>query len=369
MGTHWRRTSFLAGAVGGALLVLLSCYAPAPQAMSRAHGGVVRATTAEQAAVVGALLEQVRPEVLDLLPDTRDEPVEVWVQERLAYYLWTPADDGIHGFHIHDSGRIHIRAGGRDSMSATLAHELVHAALGDSWETLPPVIEEGLADVVATTVSPGAAARIRAGRLADAGSALGGLSMRLVLGSAAPPIPDWPARIQLTTADDRGRVELTDLFAPDVAGLDALALGAEARPGLYGCAFLLVSRISERQGLAGLHHLTERAARKGFKSVPAEWLLDAAGLSLGRRDWRAAAAGLLTEEDVRALAEQHAERLADVMAAAGRARRPDLDGERFLDLYAPRWGPMHSGIEVDLADVGAVRAALAAIWPVTLPAT
>jgi hypothetical protein len=62
-----------------------------------------------------------------------------------------------------------------------------------------------------------------------------------------------------------------------------------------------VSRAAERVGLEGLHALCEDASAAGLARVPAERLLEAAGLEDSREGWRSAAAAALGADELRAL--------------------------------------------------------------------
>lgn len=259
--------------------LLFSCQVGPPRACEVAREGVVRAADGRVAAQVAKDLDDLLPRVLDLLPDSRRSPLEVWVQETPALYSFkTSAYSDADGFFAEGAQRIHLRAGS-DNLERTLAHELVHAALGPSWRTLPGTLEEGLCDVVSARLCPDAAARLAAGRLSSAAFATGGLVLDVELLMPASERSDaveacWSARLRL---DGEPRLRLDPLVAFDVhAGLSTSDLPGEEKKACYGLAFLVVQRIVERSGFEGLHDLCMRAADAGLDTVPVQELLDAA---------------------------------------------------------------------------------------------
>lgn len=350
-------------------LCAFGCQAPppghvvyvAPQVGLTGSADVVRADDQAVAIDVATMLAELEPAVRAALPGTRGRRLEVWVQDELSLFRGETAGHDVDGFHVVDTGRIHLRVEERERMRATLAHELVHALVDDTWRRLPPVVEEGLADWVATQVCADVAARIRAGRLGDAGGSLGGLSMRLRLASPTSAARSaLPSRILLTSD---APLQLDDVFAAEVVGLDALRASTDVRPGLYGCGFLLVDRIVARHGIGHLRALCLVAERDGEPVVPSDALLDAARLDHSRRAWSVAAARALSDADVSEMGRRHARTLAAALAALPGGRDAASSGRAFLEHFGAEWGPLWGDARVRLADVTEVAVALDAAWP------
>ncbi len=348
-----------------AALCASGCRAPTPRhaafvaganVETRAAADVVRAAGRGVAVDVARMLAEVKPAVLAALPGTRDKQLEVWVQDELSLFRGEMAGHDVDGFHVVDTGRIHLRRASPERMRATLAHEVVHALVEAPWRCLPPVVEEGVADWVATQVCRETAARIRAGRLSDAGGALGGLSMRLhvdmpsIYGRTA-----LPSRILLSTD---AQLELDSIFAAHVHGLDALKASTDVRPGLYGCGFLLVDRIVEERGIEHLYDLCRRAHAAGQPLVGREDLLAAARLAMSARSWTLAAARALSVADVHELGRRHARNLVALLDKLRMSGGDDGGGADLLATYRPQWGPTWGDSRVLLADIPAVRAVL-----------
>jgi hypothetical protein len=156
-----------------------ACLVAPPQVKLRAEMGVVRAESPHSAQRVASLLDRLAPQVHALLPDTRRKPVEVWVQRQLAIYSHWDVNSDVPAFTIEGVGRIHLAEAAPRDLSAALGHELVHALLGETWEPLPAVAEEGLADWVQEQLNPELASSLRADHLAKASAAFDGLALGL----------------------------------------------------------------------------------------------------------------------------------------------------------------------------------------------
>src|SRR5262249_13745500 len=117
-----------------------------------------------------------------LLPGSQDRPIDVWVQEQLAVYLFRERPESVRGFTLLEdefhAKRIHLQEGGQSPWY--LAHELVHALIGPSWAPLPGILAEGLGDVVAETLTPEYEEHIRSHRLLNASAFTGGLELEVV---------------------------------------------------------------------------------------------------------------------------------------------------------------------------------------------
>lgn len=293
------------------------CLVAPPTEDVQARDGLVRAGTLERAQVVASALDRLAPGVLERVPDSRRCRLEVWVQDVPALYehqadAYSDAD----GFFAEQAGRIHLRDGS-DHIERTLAHELVHASLGPSWKSLPGTLEEGLCDYVSTLLCPDAAGRLAAGRLSSAAFATGGLSLDVDLAEPATERAGehdvcWSARLRLE-GEPRVNVDPFRVFDLE-AGLSSTALSGVQKKAYYGIAYLLVRRIAERVGLEGLHELCLRANAEGLDQIPAERVLEAAGLGLDRAGLRGAILAAFGPAELEALVGSHPEFLAATVA-------------------------------------------------------
>jgi hypothetical protein len=301
--------------------------APPPRAHVYAKQGSVRGENESEALRVSRLLDRLGPEALALLPDSAlPGDLEVWVQETPR--LYTFPGEGTHdaeGLWSEAHGRI-LLARGADDLERTLAHELVHACLGSSWQALPGTLEEGLCDHVSTLLAPEGSARLRAGRLSSAALACGGLRLELHL-RAPNSGRDWTARITLT-GEAPDAAPQRELFRVQ-AGLSSTSLTSGVKRGYYGLAFLLIERVCAERGLDGLHALCERARAEGYEHVPRPWLLGAAGLDDDQNAWRAAAAASLGTAELVELVRMYpdfaADAIADYLCSAGLARLDQIE--------------------------------------------
>lgn len=281
-----------------------------PDARYDSPAGTVRAAEEGQAALVGAQLEDLHPRVQALLPDTVQRDFEVWVQDEPRMYLFAgPSYEEADGFWAEGPSRIHLRASAA-SLERTLAHELVHASLGESWTMLPGTLEEGLCDWVSAQLVPEGACEMRAGRLSAASFATGGLEFDIELStpSTAGIELSVGARVLLTGGVSE---ELTPEQVFEVrAGLSTTRLGSGAKKAFYGLSYLVVERIIERRGITGLHGMCLQAQQAGLERIPDAWLLRAAELEdASPLDWRHAIHEALGPDEVRLLVHAYPELL------------------------------------------------------------
>lgn len=300
-------------------LAAISCQVVPPPATFDGPSGRVRAGAQEEAEAVHQLLEVLHPRILETLPDTVERRLEVWVQASPALYRFSEATsyDEADGFWSEGHGRIHLREAA-GNLERTLAHELVHASLGESWSALPGTIEEGLCDVLATRLSPENAEEMRAGRLSAAAFATGGLELEV---EVLFPGHDHPGGVRIGCLS---RVRLLgivsnalvpeDVFEVE-AGLSSTDISTDEKKVFYGLSFVLVERIEARHGFEGLHQLCLRAREEGYERVPREWLLEAAGLESARlEEWRSAIHGAIGERELRTLLLLYPSALLDTAA-------------------------------------------------------
>jgi hypothetical protein len=317
-----------------------------------------------QARTVAGLLELLAPRVRALLPDTKNDKVEIWVQRELALYTHWSVDQDVPAFTLEGERRIHMAENSYRELSSALAHELVHALLGSGWESLPPVAEEGLADWVQEALHPELAASMRADHLAKASAAFGGMRFGL-----------WCSR-----SIQGGRRLASFTFPGPIAGQEpildpqlAIDVGSTASgessvwrpyevsvtdPRLYGIGYLTVARAIERVGLDGLYGLCQRAIEEGLGRVPGAWLLKAADLSREPEHWRQVIVSRVGRNELKALGHSLAPFLADLLTRGLPPSAQNAGAESFLARYRPRLGLEHGVVRLPLSWLRELRSVL-----------
>jgi len=349
---HLQGTRFAALA-----LLLGACQVLPPAEQARGTHGNVRAASQARAAELSAALDQLAPRVRALLPDARDRKLSVWVQDVPELY-WLPrtvmaeAD----GFYAPGLNRIHLREQAED-IERTLTHELVHATLGPTWEALPGTLEEGLCDVIAAQLCPASAARLRAGRLSSASLALGSIDFEL---DASLPSLSFLAQLRVDGAT-AVPVDPLDVFRSS-AGLSSAKLSPHVKKALYGLAGMVVQRIVDRRGLAGLHELCLRARDEDHEHVPTDWILEAAGLERDTESWRRALLEGLGQEELLEFVRGHPDLATPALLEfLGPLRAESLPGPVLRTLRASLRLPQ-SGASIELLSQPEVLASLAQAW-------
>lgn len=269
---------------------LVSCLAPAPPIVVETPYGDVFAGSESRATEVAGLLGRLAPEVRAVLPGTQDRPIDIWVQQKLAVYRFHERPESVRGFTLLENEfrakRIHLQEGGQSPWY--LSHELVHALIGPDWAPLPGILEEGLGDVIAERLNPEYETHIRSHRLLNASAFTGGLAVELRYREPRQDLVDRHAwreirtQVRLQVADPIDQATLMRLMRTPRSELHDR--WTDIPESFYGISWLIVSRIQERIGLAGLHALCRRATGEGLDLVPVEWIEEAADLDLERLD-------------------------------------------------------------------------------------
>jgi len=299
----------------------------APAAKVSTEYGLVRAGTDAEAQELAAIVGSLRPRVQALLPDTSDRSIDVWLDEALARRAG-PGEEGIAALTNLEAGRIRIsgEAHGID-VDFLLAHELVHALMGESWAPLPAIMKEGLCDAIACRLVPEAAPLARALRMFGARFAFG--TQELLLSCTEPSFGGrWTTRILISGPEigRRGPLEVISQAGHGVRLHEEL----QDEDVLYGYGLLLVERTIARIGISGLHELCARAERLGAEVVPTEWLLWAADLDAEPDTWERALAEAIGPSEFSALTQHLGEGLATAIVDNARYRFPDFNGLGFL---------------------------------------
>ncbi|MCB9898757.1 MAG: hypothetical protein H6825_12200 [Planctomycetes bacterium] len=348
----------------GALLLglLAACAASEPEAAVDTPYGTARAAQAGDAERLALMLLDLGPRVRALLPDTLDRPTEVWLDD-FAGDVDLDERPGLVGFTTLGQGRIRIRADrlGLDA-DFVLAHELVHALLGESWAPLPAILKEGLCDTLAARLSPEAGARVRGVRLLSAGHGWAGMQVE---------ISTFEPGLRTRRAEE---LPFQDADAPppfDALGVAGAGIHLhdplEHQDAYYGYGMLVVERIVDRVGFSGLHELCLAAASLGEDSVPPEWLLATAELDHDPRTWRDAILERQGLPELTAVVEQLAEPLAQWVASAYRHRFPGRDASDFLEQALPTLGWRGGRVKAALATAPGFRSALESAWRASGP--
>ncbi len=333
-------------------------------------GGRVRAADAVEAERVEGLLQDLKPRLLEILPDSTFEDLEVWVQERPTLYRYsTDATADAEGLWSPTHRRIMLSRHA-DHVERTLAHELTHAVLGDSWSMLPGSLEEGLADHVSAALVEDGATRLRAGRLSSACLATGGLEIDVDVSRAIPgqntddertsDRRGWSARVKLKgDTDSSDPLEVFRL----AAGLSSTKLDTGAKRGYYGLAFLVVSRIAALDSDGSydtLQRLCAEASAEGLDHVPVRKVLKAAGLGTSADEWRRAAAQAMGPDEIVELVRMYPDFLVDALTTYLEALRPSGPTDQWLDGLDVRVSLVEGGASVSLDRLPFVEEAILA---------
>ncbi len=290
--------------------------------MYAALGWQVRSEQGEEARTVCTLFERLEPRLDALLPDWQlPAQGEIWMQEEPKLYAFpAAAKSEAEGLWAEDQ-RCILLARGADDVERTLAHELVHAGLGSSWDALPGSLEEGLCDWVAAQVCSQGASRLRAGRLSSAALALGGLQLELELRpregeSLDGGLERLAARIVLSGEEEPLPPGAhMDVFRLQ-AGLSTTRLAISRKRSFYGLSYMIVDRVVAHIGLDGLHELCREAQARELASVPTGWLLEAAQLSSDPREWREVTLFALGETEIAEVLRMYPEFVVGALARA-----------------------------------------------------
>jgi len=254
-----------------------------PSTRAMATHGVVMAPDRASATETARLFDDMSARLDALGVGLEVRPTEVWVFDEMD-------DADVYGGFDSANGRILLDAHRRHP-AATLAHELVHAYEPASWQRLPAVVREGLADYLAARAVPEIAAQMRAARAISLASyAIEGLPV---------PVPDGRGTLLMTRAGVPVETDLTPTQALELPNGRIRAAGdGQVLKALYGMGLLIVSR-------AGLDVLVALAQEEGDPSLVSPLrILEVARLDPDKTLWLPAIEGLLQGPEERLLVRQ-----------------------------------------------------------------
>ncbi len=344
-----------------AAAILAGCVWLGPPAHVSVVGGNVRADTHAEARRVAGMVAWLRPAIEARLPGVRAAPVEVWVRdlrgplelpERMTGATLTFAGR-------HARRRSYIFADG-DGPS-TLAHELVHAMVDETWHRLPAVLEEGLCDFVAGAVT---GEESEPQKLFYLRSALWDfeLVVRHVVSRAKGTVAQY--KLPVSTVE-KGEWTVRRFLA--LESEDFLELQDGPAAAAYALGELMIGEIERRIGLEGLYALCLRAQGEGLDSVPFERLLEASGVDGDSHAWLRIAMPRCTPEFLRSIAIGTRVELAQAIVSAARASAATwgLDvatAELWLEQSETELIDLEAGTSLFVKDVPELCAAIVAAW-------
>ena len=347
-------------------LLMGACLAPPPPIIVETPFGDVRARSEKKASEVARMLEDLAPKVQRILPGSLDRTIDIWVQEELQVYRFRTRPESVRGFTLlsgeFSAKRIHLQESGQSPWY--LAHELVHALIGPSWSPLPGVLEEGLGDVVAEQLNQNSQFHIRAHRLLNASAFTDGLEFDVVyrVPDETVGVADWKAeqcRARMSLSEARSFQLVEELL--ETSRSDLHDRWHEIPESFYGFAWLVVSRIVEREGLEGLHDLCLKASAEGHEIIPSEWLFEAAELDPQGLSPRFLASCFEEREFTTAILLQP-KVFGDLALASIEPLRGRV-GVRQLLRYARPAFVLNNGRRIDWAQIPKIRERIARDWP------
>jgi len=217
--------------------------------------GVATAPTAEEARALADVVDAARPELAEI-PGFVDRPLRIHVVPGGLPRNWS-------GITVEaNDGDAWVAVEGESGYTAFYAaHELAHFYLGDLLDRLPPVVEEGYCELIASHIQPAPNAK----------------TWRLIV--AAVSYLDH-FTIEVDGPVSKGRL---GYLVQEVPPIDvALAVDEDELPHLdprtHGSYYGLGWVVAEAIGLEGLVELDARREQAGLEKVPVAWILQSAGL-------------------------------------------------------------------------------------------
>lgn len=234
-----------------------------------------------------------------LAPLLRSELVDVRAEKMRVRVLDSMPNDFVAGITFHrEEPRWVALAPERMRNEHTLAHEAVHFWLGEGWDALPPIVEEGLCDMLADALLGRSNVASRARKLVVLHTWNEGgfrLPLRYWIEGSGPR--DLLDSITITVSSSDLLLEIPSV--DDALAGEAIVPWDAAEASLRHWQVSLGELLARRIGVRALRDLCERARVQRLERVPPQWILAAAGVSPGDKNaWRRAFA-VLDGDDVR----------------------------------------------------------------------
>lgn len=349
-----------------------SWVADAPEHSVETPLGKAYAKTPERASHLVELWMSLTKQIERDLPGSKEgEQLDVWLMH--AEEIPDPFDIG------HPMGGITYSINGdawliqvpdTHKLEWILAHELTHAILGEDWEVLGGVLEEGLCEYIAAQYAPDLlpmrSLQVHMGAAALFGHDEAGLFF-------SQTRRDDEGNIEIRWIGEKGRIPNEVWTVEDLRFYleqSSIAPFPEERAGLQRIGTFLVFRIVERQGLAGLLRLCRRAKEAGHEVLPFNWTMEAAGFETGPDAIRplndqmvAALVEPLRAGPLRRLVEEHGRELGQYIAWEYAGHFEGFDGEHFVRFSNGTLRSI-SGVRMSIFDLSQeLREATRAQWP------
>jgi hypothetical protein len=243
-----------------------------------------------------------------------------------------------------------------------LAHELTHALLGRSWNTLGGVLEEGLCEWFgaqeAPELLPMRMLQVQMGAAALFGHDQAGMFFNFSVRNEDGDVDvRWLGEKGLTP-EPIWRIKDLKYYLSQ----RSISAFPEVRAGLQRMGTFLIFRILEREGLQGLHQLCLDAETLGHRVVPYEMIMYAAGLNPDGSDLHRELTAPLTARRLSHTLKRYGREFGHYIASEYAPHFPGYDGEHFVRFSGAtlRSG---EGRNISLFEYPALRRATQLSWP------
>ena len=285
-------------------LLLAACAAPRiPPHSALSRFGVVHASDPGTAREYARLLDDVAPFVERALPGLEVEPVDLRVVPGVSETDNISPHSPFAGaaFEGGSAKWIEVRSDlPPDARGAVLGHELVHRWLGPTWDTLPPALEDGLADVVGDAIRGEEPARERMLAFLACWLTLNG---DLTLDRHAAPASPDSEPFTVTFHSNIARLAPADIL--DVMNRNLNGYHALEDPRHFAVVAILARRVMSRITVDQLYEACQVAAEEGWIRLPMSRVFALARIDpLSIADWDALLLETYGLEERRALKEE-----------------------------------------------------------------
>lgn len=264
--------------------------------------GVVHAADPATASGYARLLDDVGPFVARALPGLEVEPVDLRIVASVSDSFHASPHSEFAGavFESRSAKWVEMRADLEPaSRRGVLAHELVHRWLGPAWNTIPPALEDGLADLIGDAIRENDTPRERMMSFVACWITLNG-ELKVDRNAALVGRRDVPFSVTFRAEVDR----LTPALILDVMGRDLDGYHS-IDPRRFAVITVLSRRLLSRLSVEQLFEICRDAAEDGLTRVPPERVFAAAGLDpLDLAGWNELLLSTYGLEERRALREE-----------------------------------------------------------------